>query len=95
MRILNRSAILHRAQLQAGQAAKALGLSRETFKDYVARGEAPKGTKIGNKTVWFEDELEQWVINQNPHLQARGDQMLRAKKLEAQIINFRAKQAQT
>jgi excisionase family DNA binding protein len=38
-----------------------LKIGRSTFYDHVKRGNGPRITKIGNRSVVFDDDLKAWV----------------------------------
>ena len=79
--------ILHQKKMNISEAAAALGMSRTTFNKHRAAGQLPHSISIAGREVWLESDLEQWIVDQNPHLQKerllRQSVQAAGKKLEA------------
>ena len=62
MPIKKRDPIQNRG-LGVQEAADYFGVSYNTFKKLVARGQAPKPIKIDglNRTIWYREQLDAWM----------------------------------
>lgn len=81
--------LLHEPKLTSGKAAKALGISINTFKKYLAMGELPLPIKIGSQEFWLERDLEAWLMAQNPHLARKAKIAEDARKAVMKIVAMR------
>ncbi|MCD8522592.1 MAG: hypothetical protein LRY66_05915 [Saccharospirillaceae bacterium] len=63
--------LLRQKKLNMTEAADVIGVSLTTFKRWKARGDLPRPINIGGKERWLESDMEQWLLDQNPHLRDR------------------------
>lgn len=47
--------------LSATETAELLGISRSTLYQFDASGKVPSPIRLGGRTLWRREELEQWV----------------------------------
>lgn len=82
--------ILYQKKLNVKEAAAALNMSRTTFNKWRDAGQLPPSIKIAEREFWLEDDLERWVIDQNPHLQKRKHLAQSAEKAKQKLQALRA-----
>ena len=62
------SELLAKKRLNQRAAAEYLGISSQTWHRMKNAGELPSPFCIGSLEYYFEDQLDEWITKQNPHL---------------------------
>lgn len=68
--------LLSQKRLNREQTAKFLGVSSKTVSKWRDSGVMPEPMKLGLSEYWLEGQLEQWAVDQNPHLAKAANQVV-------------------
>ena len=89
-----KTGLLYQAKLNQNQAAQAIGVSVETFRRWRKEAKLPQPLKVGGHNFWLERDLEQWLIDQNPHLQFQAKLAMDAERAKQKLLAMQAEKQQ-